>query len=300
MLRAYIQKAASALLEFIGRLLIFNRHHPAVAEYVRDVRYASEDPRKQALDVAVPEGQGPFPVLVHIHGGGWHFMDKKSYVRIAKWFAHRGYLVFNIDYRLAPGTIYPEQVQDVARAVRWAYDNAGMYGGDNSRVFLVGDSAGAYFAGLYATTTRDPELAGAMGIERTIPPDSLKGLLLFYGAFDMEDVLTTGFTSIDFMCRGFFGKDPEKYRECAQVASPIRHLDAGFPPSFICSGERDKLHSQSVSFDRALTAAGVPHRVLFFEEEEYPEAFHGFLNAYFLGCARLAMKESLEFMADLQ
>jgi acetyl esterase/lipase len=130
MVRAYIQKAVSAALEWLGRLLVFNRFPPTVGDYARDIPYDCRDRRKQSLDIAVPEGTGPFPVLVYIHGGGFHFMDKKSYTRVAKSFAHGGYIVFNINYRLAPKTVFPEQLQDVAKAIRWAYDNAESYGGD--------------------------------------------------------------------------------------------------------------------------------------------------------------------------
>jgi acetyl esterase/lipase len=125
-------------------------------------------------------------------------------------------------------------------------------------------------------------------------------LLLFYGGYDMDTILHTGFASIEFMCRGFLGVDGHAYRERAQIASPIRHIDPGYPPSFIFSGERDKLHPQSVDFERALTAAGVEHRTLFFDGKRDPEAFHGFISAYFLRPARIAMKAALEFLDGLK
>lgn len=226
-------------------------------------------------------------------------MDKKSDVRVCKCFAHEGYLVFNINYRLAPAAVFPEQFQDVGNAVSWVFASAKEYGGDNRKIFLAGDSAGAYFAAMYAAAAGKEELARALSIRETIPPESLRGLILFYGAYDMDTVLHTGFKGIKFMAEGFLGKDPLLYRERAQVASPARHVDAGYPPAFIFSGERDYLHSQSVDFDRALTSVGAPHRTLFFDRTLHPEAIHGFLSAFFFSCTGLAMKAALEFMAEV-
>lgn len=298
MVKAYMHKAVSALLELLGRLLVFNRSQPEVGGFVHDIMYGTADRRKQSLDVVIPEGNPPFPVLIHIHGGGFHFMDKKSSTRICKWFAHEGYLVFNINYRLAPAAVFTDQFEDIGKAISWVNENAGKYGGDNERVFIGGESAGAYFAAMYAAAAGNEELAAALSISNTIPLRVIKGLLLFYGAYDMDTVLHTGFTRIEFMARGFLGEDADLYRERARVASPTRHVDAGYPPSFLFSGEGDNLHSQSVDFDRALTAAGVPHRTLFFDRTMHPEAIHGFLSAFFFSCTGLAMKAALEFMEE--
>ena len=296
---AYLYKSGSKLFELFGRLFLFNWFPPRVAEVVRDVRYGPES-RKQSLDVVIPESRPPLPVIVYIHGGAFHVMDKRSYSSLSRYFASRGYVVFNINYRMAPRYRFPVGLQDVAMAVKWAHDNARRYGGDSSRLFLAGDSAGAYFSSMYAAAVDSPSLMSSLAIEEGIPREHLKGLLLFYGAYDMETVLDTGFPMIGFVSKGFFGDDPQVYQARAEIASPQRHITKSFPPSYITSGARDSLHPESVEFDRVLTEAGVPHRVRFFARKEHPFAYtwHGFVSVPYFKCSRIARKEACEFLEE--
>lgn len=296
----YLHKAVSAVMEWFGRHVIFNRFPPPVGAVHRDIPYDDLERRKQSLDVIVPAGSPPYPVFIYIHGGGFHGMDKKSYTRICKCFAARGCLVFNVNYRLAPAAGFPEQFADIGNAIRWAYDNAEEYGGDNSRVFMGGDSAGAYFSSMYAAAVKKPELLGELSIREGVPAECVKGLLLFYGAYDMEDVLATGFPLIKRLSEGFFGEDPELYRQRAQVASPARHVGSDYPSSFLFSSEKDPLHSESVAFEQILNGAGVPTRTLYFSKNEHPLAIHGFLSAFFLRCSRESMREALGFLDGLK
>lgn len=293
-MRIYLTKAWSAFMEMLGRTFLFNLDSPPVWGVVRDVRYGGSDRRKNTLDIFFPEGQPPYPVLVFVHGGGFHFMDKKSYARVSRRFASAGYLVFNINYRLAPRHPFPAAFEDVGRAVRFAYDNAPRLGGDSGCMFMGGDSAGAYLTAMYGAALPDPRLQAGLSIEDSIPPESMKVLLLFYGAFDLENVLTTGFPKIEMMSRGFMGGDPATYAERAEKGSPARRATASLPPSFITSGERDKLHSESAAFDRVLDDLGVHHRTLFFDRKYL--AVHGFLMAPFLRCSKMAFADAIEFM----
>lgn len=300
-IQAYVYKFWSKLFELFGRLFLFNWFPPSVGDVICGVRYGKES-RKQSLDVVIPEGKPPFPVMVYIHGGAFHVMDKRSYRRLSRYFASRGYLVFNINYRMAPRHRFPVGLQDVGAAVKWANDNARRYGGNSSRMFLAGDSAGAYFASMYAAATQSPGLMSSIGIEEWIPPEHLLGLLLFYGAYDMETILDTGFPLINFVSHGFFGFDPQVYSSRAETASPGRHITSSFPPAFVTSGERDSLHPESVEFDRVLTEAGIPHRTLFFTRKEHPFAYtwHGFASVPFFKCSRIARKEACGFLDELR
>ena len=282
-------------------MLVLNAFPPPVAEVVRDVPYAGRS-EKQALDVVIPKGDPPFGVMVFIHGGGFHAKDKSDYSYMVARFAREGFVVFNINYRLAPKYKYPCAFQDAARAIKWVHKNAASYGGDAERMFLAGDSTGASLAGMYAEAIQSPELMSALSIEDGIPPEHLKGLLLYYGTYDIETVMDTSFPMIEEVCRSYFGGDPEVYKERAEIASPIRHVTGSFPPAVIISGEKDHLHSQSVAFDRALTEAGVPHRALLFSREEYPLAMHahGFAAFPFLSCSRIVMKEVSAFLDELR
>jgi acetyl esterase/lipase len=298
-IRAYIFKAGAKVFEVLGRLFLFSWFPPRVGDVIKDVRYGPES-GKQSLDVFIPEGRGPFPVLVYIHGGGFHVMDKRSYRRLARYFASRGYVVFNVNYRMAPRYEFPVGLQNVALAVKWVHERARLYFGDPREVFLAGDSAGAYFSSMYGAAVSSPGLENPLGIGECIPAEHLKGLVLFYGAYDMETVLDTGFPNIELMSKGFFGYEPQVYEARAQIASPQRHVTGRYPPAFITSGERDSLHPQSVAFDLALSDAGVQHRTLFFLKKEHPLAYlwHGFVSVPHFKCSRMARREACAFMDE--
>jgi acetyl esterase len=297
-LKAYIYKAISAFFEVIGRKLVFNLWTPGTGREVLDVQYGRANRRKQSLDIFVPPGRPPYPVMVYMHGSGFHAMDKKSYRRICRCFSSRGYLVFSINYRLAPASGFPEPVQDAASAISWAREHASQYGGDPEAVFLAGDSAGAYLASMYGAVLGDPRLMSGLGIERTVPADSIKGLLLFYGAFDMMSCSSTRFPFIKLLLRGFMGPDWQSDPRKITLASPQRHVAPGYPPCYIFAGAWDPLCSESRQFDRVLTRSGVPHETLIFGRR-YPTANHGFLSMPYSKCSKLAMDEATAFMQGL-
>lgn len=298
---AYLNKFFSALFEVVGRLYIFNWFSPPVKEVVRNIKYANES-RKQTLDIYVPFGKPPFPVMVYIHGGAFHLMDKKSYNRVARCFASMGYLVLNINYRLAPRYMFPIAYEDVDMAVAWGRDNAVRYGGDASRMVLAGDSAGATLASMYTSVLRSPKLLETFSIQGAVAPETIKGLLLFYGGYDLESILDTGFPMIKRYCKGFFGYDPQVYAARVEIASTARHVDAGYPPVFLSSSDTDHLHTESVAFERVLSETGVPHTTQFFNKKDHPIAYkrHGYLNVSFGELSRLAFKETKKFLAGLE
>ncbi len=294
----YAFKAVNLLLELLGRLLVFNTFLPEVGEIYRDLKYGNK--KKQAVDVFVPPGGGgPFPVLVFIHGGGFMSMDKRSYDRISRCFAAEGFLVFNANYRLAPRAMFGEQARDTAAAIRFARENADRYGGDSSRVFLAGDSAGAFLVSWYAASLRNSEMLEGLDVGETIPAESVAGLLLYYGVYDLESVLSIRFSRpMRWIGESIFGEDPVEYRRMSRQVSPQRNIHDRFPPSLIVSGGMDPVRSQSVDLASLLAGMDAPHRTLFLPWWRYPGSLHGFLNFWFLRCARRAMDESVEFLRE--
>lgn len=293
---AYLFKFNWAVGERILRLLLLNRRAPQVWGIERDVPYLERAGRLQKLDVFKPSRKPPHPVMVYIHGGGNHVGDKRTYDRICKTFASAGCLVFNANYRLSPRAGYREQLQDTAAAVNWVWENAGRYGGDLGRIYLAGDSAGAYHAAMYAAETLNPELSRALGIETLMPLESLKGLLLFYGVYDLVTVKDCGFPFSRMLITGFLGRDPKLFKEGAELASPLFHVKPGFPPCFLATSEIDQLHYQTLEFVRALEESGAQSELLVLRKKDFPLTYHGFLNFWFTKGARLATERALEFL----
>ncbi len=284
---------------WLRRVLYINRLAPRTGSIVRNKHYGESEPAKQSLDLILPRCGSAWPVLIFIHGGGFSSQDKLGYQRLAKTFAHQGYLVCNIDYRLAPRWKYPVQLDDVAEAVRWCWEHVREYGGDRERLFLAGDSAGAYLAAIYAAAMGDDRLLREIADSSQYPIPSLRGLLLFYGIYDLETVTDTAFPLVGKMARDILGTDPEEYRHRAHLASPVRHIGPHFPATFLVSTDLDPLHSQSLQMAEALTAAGIFHRTLFLKGREYPNAYHGFLTYWTRKASRLALNEALQFMHQL-
>ena len=154
-----------------------------------DIAYGP-DPR-QRLDVYVPEGQGPFPVIVFTYGGSWDSGSKNDYGFVGRALASRGYVVAISDYRLVPAVLYPVFVDDVAAAIDWMNAHAAEFGGDTNRLFAMGHSAGAYNVvqavlhnNLEAKVKAMVTLAGPFDF---LPLDSPKSIAAFSGVTELNE-----------------------------------------------------------------------------------------------------------------
>jgi acetyl esterase/lipase len=127
----------------------------------RDARYA--DGPRGGIDVYAPvKADRPTPVAVFFYGGSWESGRRQDYGWVARTIAAQGFLTFVPDYRLYPDVVFPGFLEDNARAVRWAVDQATGLGGDPDRVVLIGHSAGAYDAAMLAL---DPRWLRAVGVD---------------------------------------------------------------------------------------------------------------------------------------
>src|SRR4051794_31202998 len=111
----------------------------------KDIPFADGDRMK--LDVYGPKNpSGPAPVVMFIYGGSWKQGSRNDYQFVGHALAANGFVVVIPDYRLYPEVSYPKFLEDNAAAAKWIQDNIGTYGGDTSRFFIAGHSAGAYNA----------------------------------------------------------------------------------------------------------------------------------------------------------
>lgn len=182
----------------------------------RDQSYGP-DPR-HLLDVYAPTSPGGgWPVLVHVHGGGFVRGDREA--NIPAYAARNGMLGIAITYRLAPQHPWPAGAQDVGAAIAWVRANAARLGGDPARIVLMGHSAGATHAASYAF---DPALHPAEG-------PGIAGLILGSGFLKMtaED---KGPGNI-----AYFGADPAQY----EARSPMTHLRRSRVPMLLFNAEYD-------------------------------------------------------------
>ena len=145
----------------------------------QDISYAAESP-SQKLDVHLPSGEGPFPVIVLFHGGGFRFGDENMTIiqPVIDAGVANGYAVVSADYRKSGEAVFPAAVADAKAVVRWVRANAANYGFDAEHVAVWGESAGAYIAAMTALT---PTVA-ALGAEENDAP--VTALVDFYGPIE--------------------------------------------------------------------------------------------------------------------
>ena len=261
------------------------------------------------LDVYRPKSAGPrLPVVLYVHGGGFRILNKDTHWLFPLQFARRGYLAFNINYRLAPKHPYPAAVEDVAEAYAWVTRNAALYGGDPENIIVAGESAGGNLVtGLVVSACYEREEPWAQTVFQTgVVP---KACVPFCGMLQVSDVerLTELETTSTFI-RDRLLEIVESYLGAAKVPEPAAwdHVDPlcvlergekparPLPPFFIPCGTQDVLLSDSQRLQRALEALGVRA-----DAPEYPGEIHAFMAFIWRGNARRCWRDTFAFLDEV-
>lgn len=180
---------------------------------------------RQKLDVYAPKQHaGPVPVVVFFYGGNWVAGERGDYAFVGHALASRGYVAVIADYRLYPEVHYPGVLQDSARAVAWAAMEAGRYGGDTTRLFVMGHSAGAYNAAMVAL---DPALLARHGMK----PQDLRGWIGLAGPYDFLPIENPTTRPVFY------------FPDTPASSQPINHVSASAPPALLIAPApgKDKL-----------------------------------------------------------
>ena len=206
--------------------------------------------------VYTPEGEGPFPVLVFFHGGGFVLGDLETHDSVCRELSGgAGVIVVATDYRLSPEHRFPAAADDCIAVTRWVVKNAVQFNGDAKRVAVGGDSAGGNLAAVVSQQLRDQDgtkLAAQLliypvtrfdGVETKSIVDNATGYLLQRDDMDWFRGHYLG-PNVD-------GKDVR--------ISPILATNlTGLPPALVQTCEFDPLRDEGEDYGKALKAAGVP------------------------------------------
>jgi acetyl esterase/lipase len=152
------------------------------------IEFGNHDGVALITDITVPDGPGPFPALIGVHGGGWQQGSRDIYRHWGPFLVARGYVLMAIDYRTsAPGRkSYPDAVHDVRAAVQFLKGEATGYKVDPARIALIGDSAGGHLATLVALAGDHPTFAGAYPDDKHANQSTrVKCAVGVYGIYDM-------------------------------------------------------------------------------------------------------------------
>ncbi len=260
---------------------------PAAPEVRRTTEtYATRDAQKLDVDVYRRAGErAPEPLVMIIHGGSWTGGTRGDLPALNSYLAARGYVVASPGYRLAPRFRHPAQTEDINAAIDFLKTNAPRLGIDNTKLFLIGRSAGGHLALMSAYTKHDP---------------AIRGVVSFYGPTDQkwgwENPSDAGVYDSFATLRAFLGGDPTENPEGYRSSSPLAYAESSSVPTLLIHGSRDPLvyAKQSIRLDSALTDNGQRSVLI-----EMPWATHG--CDYFINgpCGQISTYAVERFLASL-
>jgi acetyl esterase/lipase len=217
---------------------------PASANIDKDLPYSTH--KETVLDILHPKDPSPGkrPGVLLIHGGGWTGGVKEDRMEYAAAkYLEKGFVVANVEYRLAKVAKAPAAVEDVLRAANWFRDNAKKYNVDPNRIVATGDSAGGHLALMVGMTPKSAKLG---------PPAKVAAVVNFYGITDVEDQLA-GPNRRDYAV-SWMTEDPG----LGQRVSPITYVRKGLPPILTIHGDADETvpYEHATRLTKALLDAG--------------------------------------------
>jgi acetyl esterase/lipase len=241
------------------------------------------------LNVAMPKGDGPFPAVLCIHGGGFRAGTRDAYEGLIKKLAEHGYVAATVTYRLAPKYQFPAAVYDVKAAVRWMRSNATQYKIDPDRIGVTGGSAGGHLAQFLGVTADQKQFEGDGGNSKQ--SSRVACVVNFYGPSDLTKSYGKSVDAAEVLPL-FLGADLEHARKRHIEASPLYWVTPDSAPTLCVHGTNDNY----VAFEQAewiverLKAAGVEAELLPMEgsghgfkgdvEDKAEEAMIAFFDAH--------------------
>lgn len=276
--------------------------HPARhgVERIRDLPYVAGGLPEQHLDIYRPVGAtAPLPAIVYVHGGGFRALSKDTHWLMGLAFARAGYIVFNIDYRLAPGHRFPAAWQDTAAAWTWVLEHGEAWGADLGRLAVAGESAGANLVSaltIMATTRRPEPWARAVFDAGVVPRAALPAC----GILQVSDTGRFGRRRrLPFFVRDVIEDIPvtvlPREDDGARLADPLLILEQeqperALPPFFLPVGTKDPILDDT----RRMVAAVSRHGGVA-EARYYRGEVHAFHALVWRAQARACWRDMLDF-----
>ncbi|MBP1930986.1 alpha/beta hydrolase [Ammoniphilus resinae] len=228
------------------------------------------------IRIYTPEGEGPFPIIVYFHGGGFVLLSVETHDVVCRLLAREtGCKVVSVDYRLAPEHPFPAAPEDCFAATKWVDDHREELNAEGTPLYVAGDSAGGNLATVVCLMAR--EQGG---------PTISKQVLLYpvtdfhhhgspspYPSYQ-ENAVGFGLSNLKMSHFWNFYLEKEEHRT-HPYASPIKADLNGLPPALILTIEKDVLRDEGEEYGKRLQEAGVPVTMTRFEG-----TIHGFLRTF--------------------
>jgi acetyl esterase/lipase len=232
------------LVAFIVSSCSLSVQEPKAVSVQRDVVYCTMEDVPLAMDVYTSAGVSDAPAIIHVHGGAWTRGQKSTTSRMEIYaLARAGFVVFSINYRLAPEYKFPAMIEDVKCAVRSIRAHADDYHVDADRIGALGESAGGHLVALLGTSDKSAGFDVGEYLEQS---SRVQAVVDLYGPADLDN-------HPQQMWGKVFPIDQ------LESASPVTYVSADDPPFLILHGNQDALvpfEPSQLLYER-LTAVGV-------------------------------------------
>lgn len=244
-------------------MMMFAPLAPASAEvFVENgIEFSNPDSQHLQLNMARPKGDGPFPAIVCIHGGGFRAGTREGYDALIKQLAEHGYVAVTVTYRLAPKHPFPAAVHDVKAAVRWLRANAKKYNIDLDRIGTMGGSAGGTLAQMLGVTADQKQFEGDGG-----NADQSSRVACVVNQYGANDFTKSYGKSVDAgeVLPLYLGGNLDQARQKHILASPLYWVTPAAAPTLCIHGTKDNYvaFEQSEWLIDRLKAADVEAKLL--------------------------------------
>lgn len=269
---------------------------PPVVDEIKDIAYIDDGNRYHRLDVYYPQNlkaDDKLPVVIDIHGGGWMYAEKNLNEYYCKAIADRGYVVFNVSYRLVPDVTVNEQLQDVASALKWIQENMSNYPCDTEHIMLTGDSAGGQLAAYSAVLLQSAELRDIFNtVDAGMKVDAL---VLTSPVPYMKDGALSVYTKL------LWGSD-YKSKPTYDYMNLDEIIDyAEMPPTYLITSIGDTLaHDQTVKTAELFESKDIEYVLKDYEKHNGKNLVHVFSVLYpFDDISVITIDEALGFFDDI-
>ena len=264
---------------------------------VKDIPYIDDGNPYHQLYVLYPDNLEPgetLPVIIDIHGGGWMYSTKDLNENYCLSLADRGFVVFNLSYRLVPDVTVNEQIQDIAYALKWISENMTDYPCNPENIMLTGDSAGGQLSVYSAVLLQSPELRE---IFNTVDADmDLTALVLTSPVPYMNSKEPLSVYTKILWGKNYKDKSTYNYMNLDEIIDYAHDL----PPTYLITSSGDSLaHDQTVKAYELLESKGVKCELADYGKVDGKKLAHVFsvLNPYD-EAGKTAINKAIEFYRD--
>jgi len=239
---------------------------------ILDIPYIEDGHRGHLLDIYYPDNmEGPFPAIIDLHGGGFFYTYKEFNKLYNFHLAKNGFIVFNVNYRLAFNDAkVPDQIQDVISALNWIDNNLDSYPVDKNRIYLIGESAGAYLATMAVLISENQRLQNIFNIGKSNLKINAMAIISGFMEWTRGELKYWGMRSM-ILEKGY--KKQEYYQNL--ILSNIPEINS-LPPLFVTTNGDDELEFMTLYFVNILERNNMEHKFYYLEKNGQRKLGHMF------------------------